>query len=89
VPVPHATVYVKYNVDTFPGYQQPAAYYDAELKTGADGRGCLAPVPEGRHWIVAFGHDSTHVPPEVYGSLRVEIDADHRAKIDTTMYVSE
>ena len=89
VPVPHTSVYVKYNVDTFPGYDQPPGYYDAVFTTGADGRGCLAPLPEGEHWVVAFGYDSLYFPHDVYGSLRVTIDADSRPKVDTTMSVSE
>ena len=89
LPIPHATVYVKYNADTFPGYQQPPSYYDAVFETGADGRGCLAPVPEGRHWLVAFGYDSLYFPHHVFGSLPVTIDLDARPTIDTTLYVSE
>ena len=87
--IPHATVYVKYNTDTFPGYDKPPGYYDDSFRTDAGGRGCIEPVPEGKHWLVAFGHDSQHVPPEVFGSLPVVISVEHRARIDTTLYVSE
>jgi hypothetical protein len=87
--IPHATVYVKYFATVFPGYHQPASFYDASFQTGPDGRGCLEPVPEGRHWLVAFGYDSLHSPPEVYGSMPVDISLNGRAVVDTILYVSE
>ncbi len=88
-PIPDATVYVKYNADSFPGYLQPAAYFDAVFKTGKDARGCLAPVPEGSHWLVALGYDSIHYPHEVMGNMPVTISLDGIAKFDTIIYVSE
>ncbi len=88
-PIPKATVYVKYNADSFPGYAQPPAYYDAVFYTGADARGCLTGVPEGKHWLVAFGYDSLYYPHNVQGSLLVDISLDARPKADTVMQVSE
>ncbi len=88
-PIPKATVYVKYNADSFPGYDQAPAYYDAVFYTGADARGCLTGVPEGRHWLVAFGYDSLYYPHDVQGSLIVEISLDARPKADTVMQISE
>ncbi|TNE62132.1 MAG: hypothetical protein EP344_05390 [Bacteroidetes bacterium] len=88
-PIPHATIYLKYNVDTFPGYDQPPGYFDATFQTGSNARGCIQAVPEGRHWAIGFGYDSLHYPHNVFGSLRLEIALGARAKIDTTMYVSE
>jgi hypothetical protein len=88
-PIPQATVFIKYHVDSFPGYDQPASFFDATFKTGADARGCFAPVPEGRHWIIAFGYDSLHYPHHVYGSLKTEISLHHRPVLDTILYVSE
>lgn len=89
VPIPNAIVYLKYNVDTFPGYYQPPSYYDASFRTGSDARGCLAPVPEGRHWIMAFGYDSLYFPHYVYGSLRAEISLRYKPVLDTILYISE
>lgn len=89
LPIPSATVYIKYNADTFPGYDQPPAYYDAVFHTGLDARGCLEPIPEGHHWLVAFGYDSLHYPHEVMGSLPIDISLGARAKQDTILYVSE
>jgi hypothetical protein len=89
VPIPNAIVYLKYNVDTFPGYHQPPSYYDASFRTGADARGCIAPVPEGRHWLVAFGYDSLYFPHYVYGSLRAEISLRYKPVLDTALYISE
>lgn len=88
-PIPDATIYVKYNADSFPGYLQSPAYFDAIFKTGPDARGCLAPVPEGRHWLVALGYDSLHYPHEVMGNMPVTISLDGIAKFDTILYVSE
>lgn len=88
-PIPHATVYVKYNADSFPGYDKPPSYYDASFQAGADARACIAPVPEGRHWLVAFGYDSLYFPHEVYGSLRVDVSLQTRPVVDTILYISE
>ena len=88
-PIPNATVYVKYNADSFPGYDKPPAYYDAAFTTGANDHGCLAPVPEGRHWLVSFGYDSLYFPHEVYGSLRVDVSLQTRPVVDTILYISE
>jgi hypothetical protein len=57
--------------------------------SGADARGCLTGVPEGRHWLVAFGYDSLYYPHDVQGSLIVEISLDARPKADTVMQISE
>lgn len=89
VPVPHTTVYLMYNTDTFPGYQQPPGYYNAKFVTGADARGCIAPVPEGTHWLVAFGYDSFYYPHHVFGSMRLNVSESGRAKVDTLFFVSE
>lgn len=88
-PIPNATVYVKFNADSFPGYEQPASYYDATFKTGADSRGCIESVPEGTHWLVAFGYDSLHYPHDIFGSIPLEISLDGRPVRDTILYVSE
>jgi hypothetical protein len=88
-PIPHATVWVKYRADTFPGYGQPYTYFDASFTTGADGKGCIEPVPEGRHWLVAFGYDSLHYPNYVYGSMAVDVALGIKPVTDTILYVSE
>lgn len=88
-PIPNATVYIKYNADSFPGYDKPASYFDRQFKTGADARGCIEPVPEGKHWLIAFGYDSLYYPHDVFGSLRLEIALGSHEKIDTVFYVSE
>lgn len=88
-PIPQATVYVKYNTDSFPGYHQPPSYFDASFTTGANARGCIEPVPEGRHWLVAYGYDTLHFPHFVYGSLWAEISLAAKPVLDTVMYVSE
>ncbi|MBL7774550.1 MAG: hypothetical protein JNK89_01020, partial [Saprospiraceae bacterium] len=71
-PIPQARVYVKFNADSFPGYHQPDAYFDKIFTTGADARGCLEPVPEGKHWLIALGYDSLYFPHNVFGSMQLE-----------------
>ncbi|MEZ4895134.1 MAG: hypothetical protein R3A50_08420 [Saprospiraceae bacterium] len=88
-PIPEAKVWLKYNTDTFPGYDQPTSYFDALIETGADARGCIEPVPEGHHWLIAFGYDSLHFPNFVYGSMELNISVSGRAVVDTILYVSE
>ena len=87
--IPGAVVYVKYNADSFPGYDKPASYYDDVFYTGQNARGCIAPVPEGRHWMVSFGYDSLYFPHEVWGSLRLDISLTDSPKVDTVLYISE
>lgn len=87
--VPNAMVYVKFNADTFSGFNQPAAYFDDSVRTGPDARGCITSVPEGSHWLIAVSYDDTYFPPIVRGSLPVTISLSGRPKIDTILYVSE
>jgi len=88
-PIPQAMVYLKYNTDTFPGYDKPPSYFDASFKTGANAHGCIEPVPEGRHWLIAYGYDSLYFPHDVYGSMRIEISLSSKPVLDTILYVSE
>jgi hypothetical protein len=88
-PIPDAVVYIKYNVDTFPGYDKPPSYFDDSFRTGKNARGCLEPVAEGRHWMISFGYDSLYFPHHVYGSMRVEISLSKKPVLDTILYVSE
>ena len=88
-PIPDATVYVKFNADSFPGYLQKPDYFDAQFSTGKQARACLEGVPEGRHWLIAFGYDSLHYPHDVFGNLPVTISLDHKPIVDTMLYVSE
>ncbi len=90
-PIKGATIYVKYNIDTFPGYNHPFSWYDASFQTGSDAHGCLNPVPEGHHWLIVFGKDSLYVPPpyDVFGNLPVAISLKSKPHVDTTLYVSE
>lgn len=88
-PIPNAIVYIKYNADTFPGYDKRASYYDDSFKTGNNAHGCIEPVPQGTHWLVAFGYDSLYFPHDVFGSMRVSIALDGTAVVDTILYVSE
>ena len=88
-PIPQATVFIKFNADSFPGYDKPASYFDKQVITDADAKACLAPVPEGRHWLVCFGYDSLYFPHDVFGSMQIEIVLGSREKVDTVFYVSE
>lgn len=88
-PIPDATVYVKFNADSFPGYLQKPEYFDKVFKTGKDARGCLTGVPEGNHYLIAFGYDSLHYPHDVFGNLPVTISLDGSPVVDTMLFVSE
>lgn len=86
--VRECNVFVKFNTDTFPGYDHPAEFFDTVFVTGADARGCLLQVPEGHHWLVAFGVDDSHYPLPVFGSLPVRVSFE-KPTVDTLLYVSE
>lgn len=86
-PLAGSVVYLKFFCDTFPGYDKGPSFYDDSFTTGADARGCLESVPEGKHWIVAFGYDSLHFPHEAFGSLPVEISLDQKPVLDTMLYL--
>ena len=88
-PIPHATVYLKYNTDTFPGYNQQPGYFDASFKTNATAKGCMESIPEGKHWIVVTGYDSLYYPHDVRGSLPIYISLKYKPVLDTVLYVSE
>lgn len=89
--ITEATAYLKYNADSFPGYNQPTGYFDASFSVGADARGCIESVPEGRHWLIVKGKDRLYVeaPHDVLGSLPVDISLKGTAKLDTVVYVTE
>lgn len=89
VPIPDAIIYLKYNADSFPGYDKPPSYFDASFRTGKDARGCIQSVPEGRHWMIAFGYDSLYYPHDVYGSMLAVISLSQKPVLDTIFYVSE
>lgn len=86
-PLAGSKVYLKYFTDTFPGYDKGPEFYDALFITGADARGCIESVPEGKHWLVAFGYDSLHYPHDAFGSLPVEISLTYKPVLDTTLYL--
>jgi hypothetical protein len=88
-PIPHAKIFIKYNSDSFPGYDKPASYFDQQVTTDANARACMEPVPEGRHWLVAIGYDSLYFPHDVFGSMQIEIALGTMEKVDTIFYVSE
>lgn len=88
-PIPDATVFIKFNADSFPGYDAPPSFFDKSFRTGKNASGCLEAVPEGRHWLVAFGYDSLYFPHDVFGSLQVEVSLSGRATVDTILYISE
>lgn len=88
-PIPNAKIWLKYRADSFPGYDQPKSYYNASFETDANANGCIASVPTGNHWLVAFGYDSLHFPHYVYGSLLINISLDGSPVVDTIIYVSE
>jgi hypothetical protein len=88
-PIPHAEVRIKYNTDTFPGYNQPASYFDRTGTADQNARICLDAIPEGTHWLVGSGYDSLSFPHDVIGSMQIRIDLRTKPKVDTIFYLSE
>ncbi len=90
VPHPELNIFLKYNVDTFPGYYNEASWYDTMLVTDAAGRACVGPVPPGKHWIIGLGFDehAQQLLP-VFGRLPVVVDLEKKPKIDTILYLYE
>ena len=82
---PNSSVYIKYNTDFFPGYQD-LTVFDDEIKTNDEGRGCFLDIPEGRHWLICKGYDEAK-DEQVKGSIRVEM-VGLRYYLDTIIYVS-
>jgi len=80
----NSSVYIKFNTDFFPGYQD-LTIFDEEIRTNEEGRGCFLNVPEGRHWLVCKGYDEAQ-DEDVKGSIRVEMQG-LRYYLDTIIYV--
>jgi hypothetical protein len=88
--IPNANIFIRYNTDIYPGYEQPATYFDTTFQTNASANACLPAIPVGKHWLIAYGADmigGQAIP--VFGSMRLEIDLTGKAIIDTILYVSE
>ena len=81
---PNSPVYIKFNTDFFPGYQD-LSIFDQEIVTNDEGRGCFLNIPEGRHWLVCKGYDEVQ-EENVRGSIRVEMEG-LRYILDTIIYV--
>ena len=89
VPLPDVNVFLKYNCDTFPGYEQQTAYYDTVLVSDANGDISVSPVPPGHHWVVALGASEHGIPLPVFGRMPIYIDLENRIKVDTMLYMYE
>lgn len=89
VPLPDVNLFFKYNTNDFPGYDQPATYYDTLIVTDAQGRGCISPVPPGKHWLVALGASEHGIPLPVFGRMPIVIDLDRKPVVDTLLYMYE
>jgi len=88
-PMRYLPVYFQYNATEFPTYDDPETWMDTFLITDIYGRIELNAVPEGKHWLVATGHDSVPLPHWVYGSLPFEINLTTKPTLDTVVYVTE
>ncbi len=84
--IPNCTVYVAYNPDRFPGYENISAY-DKSWTSDGNARLCIYDMPVGKHWFMATSYD-----PEweatVFGSMYINVEwAGYQT--DTIFYVTE
>jgi hypothetical protein len=89
VPVPEVNVFFKFNCDTFPGYYHSADWFDTLVVSNEQGQACIAPVPPGKHWAVAFGVSEHGLIVPIFGRMPFEINLENRLKVDTFIYLYE
>jgi len=84
--VPFIDVYIKYNTDVFPGYED-LSVFDTMIVSDEYGDVVFSKVSFGKHWAVGFGYDE-FVGEPVRGGLPFEI-LDISVPWDTLLYISE
>lgn len=84
--LPDIRVFIKYNVDSFPGYSD-MSIYDTSFVSNDLAEVCFPTVPRGHHWFVGFGLDSLLNEP-VRGSVPMELYDNFQSR-DSIIYVSE
>jgi len=84
--VPFIKVYLRYDTDTFPGYDD-LSVFDTMIVSNEYADVTFPNIPIGKHWVVGFGHDDFLDEP-VRGGLPFEIE-DISMPWDTSLYISE
>ncbi|MFT4664198.1 MAG: hypothetical protein ACI8YQ_000899 [Polaribacter sp.] len=84
--VPFIDVYLKYDTDTFPGYDD-ISIFDTMIVSDEYGDVTFPRIPVGKHWVVGFGKDEFLMEP-VRGGLPFEIK-DISMPWDSSLYISE
>ena len=84
--LPNIKVYIKFNVDSFPGYTD-LSLYDTSFVSDDLAEVCFPTVPVGHHWFVGFGTDELLNEP-VRGSVPMKINNNFQPR-DSVILVSE
>ncbi len=70
LPVPNATVYIKYGTQEFPG-TEPSAY-DASVTAGSDAKYTFSDLRKGNYYLFSIGYD-TAISQTVRGGVPIGI----------------
>lgn len=70
LPIPNATVYIKYGTQEFPGVDPSA--YDASVTAGADAKYTFTELRKGNYYLFSIGYD-TAISQTVRGGIPVGI----------------
>lgn len=84
--IPNITIWVKFNSETFPGWDPPYNF-DTSIESDENGRVCMNDFPLGHHWFVGFGYDP-EIGQQVIGSWDYEFNL-RNLEVDTILYVGE
>ena len=84
--LPNIKVYIKYNVDSFPGYTD-LSLFDTSFVSNDLAEVTFPTVPVGHHWFVGFGTDELLNEP-VRGSVPMKIHNNFQPR-DSVILVSE
>ena len=84
--LPQIEVYIQYNAEQFPGYDNYSVF-DTMIVSDEFGDAVFPQVPIGRHWAIGYGFDE-NVGEPVRGQVAFEITK-FGVPWDSTLYVSE
>lgn len=72
LPIPNATVYIKYGAQEFPG-TDPSAY-DANVTAGSDGKYSFAGLRKGNYYLFSMGYDAA-ISQTVRGGIPIRMQS--------------